>query len=220
MSPINREPLRNQIRRELAGQLIRGTIEPGQRLNENRLTENLGVSRTPLREALIQLEFEGILDSEPGKGFQVRPMSVRELEELLRVGSELEALALRITPRVEDERVEELRDLDERRREELASGDPDEDRLVELDDRWHRTLVGGCENETLHELLRIVRNRLYRYVYLIETSSSEVEKALREHDDIVDALEAGAVESAEETLRRHWTRTGQVMERFAEQHEA
>lgn len=219
MTAINREPLRSQIRRELAAQLIRGDLEPGARLNEASLTENLGVSRTPLREALIQLEFEGILSSEPGKGFQVRPMSGRELNELLTIGAELEALALRTASPFEEDRIEQLRDLDHRRRKELETSALDEDRLVELDDRWHHTLVGGSENETLQELLRIVRNRLYRYVYLIETSTSEVEKALREHDRIVDALEKRDLDTAVETLRRHWSRTGQVMEHFAGQHE-
>lgn len=210
MVQIDRLPLRDKIRQELTEQLLRGELEPGRRLNETSLTESLGVSRTPLREALIQLEYEGMVASEPNKGFRVRPMSRSELTDLLKVGIELETLGLRATSRFTDDRLEELCELDDRRRELLKDG-YDEDRLVELDDRWHRTLIGGCQNEVLNELLRIVRNRLYRYIYLMETSRDEVEKAISEHDEIIEALEDDDVESATGLLRRHWTRTVGVM---------
>lgn len=204
MSLITREPLRTEIRRLLVEQLIHGEIEPGSQINESRLTDELGVSRTPLREALLQLAFEGFLDAVPGKGFQVRPLTARELRELFTVGVTLETLALRQSGGVSDERLEELGQINDRRAELLAAG-ADRDRLVELDDRWHRRLVSSCDNQQLLELLRLVRNRMYRYLYAFEGQPDEVEAAILEHEEIQQALAEGDLDRAVETLRRHWT---------------
>ncbi|HEY1176094.1 MAG TPA: GntR family transcriptional regulator, partial [Phytomonospora sp.] len=80
--PIERRPLRDQIKREVLGRLRRGDFPAGQNINEGRLAGELGVSRTPLREALIALEIEGLIESQPGKGFRFAPVSPREYQEL------------------------------------------------------------------------------------------------------------------------------------------
>lgn len=204
MSLITREPLRTEIRRHLIEQLILGEIEPGSQINESGLTEELGVSRTPLREALLQLAFEGFLEAVPGKGFQVRPLTARELRELFTVGVTLETLALRQSGGLSAEQIEELGEINDRRAELLAAG-ADQDRLVQLDDRWHRLLVSNCDNEQLLEFLRLVRNRMYRYLYAFEGQPEEVEGAIRDHEEIQRALAEDDLDRAVETLRRHWT---------------
>lgn len=210
MTLITRTPLRTDIRRHLVEQLILGEIEPGSQINESRLTDQLGVSRTPLREALLQLAFEGFVDAVPGKGFQVRPLTSRELRELFTVGVTLETLALRQSGGVSDDDVAELRELNERRAELLASG-TDRDRLVELDDRWHRLLVSNCDNEQLLEFLRLVRNRMYRYLYAFEGQSEEVESAIDDHVAIQDALAKNDLDGAVEALRRHWNDSESIL---------
>lgn len=207
MAVISRQPLRSQIRSHLVERLLSGDLEPGSQLNETQLTEELGVSRTPLREALLQLEFEGLLRSTPGKGFSVAPLDETEMVELFDVGIELESLALRMGGGVGDEQLQELRDINARRRR-ILHDDGDRDELVRLDDRWHRTLASGCDNDQLLELLRLVRNRLYRYVYAFEGQKGEVEEAIRDHEQVADALEEGDLERAVRMLREHW-RTGE-----------
>lgn len=203
MAVIPRQLLRGQIRSHLVERLLEGDLEPGSQLNESELAEELGVSRTPLREALLQLKFEGLLRSEPGKGFSVAPLESEEMEDLFSLGAELESLAIRSSDPLGADAIAELRRINAERAE-LLRRDGDRDQLVRLDDRWHRLLVSECSNGQLREFLRLVRNRLYRYVYHFSGERSEVEAAVGEHESIADALEDGDVEAAAERLREHW----------------
>lgn len=203
MSPISREPLRTEVRRLIIERLIVGEIEPGSQVNESQLTEELGVSRTPLREALLKLAFEGFLDTVPGKGFQVRPLTARELRELFTVGVTLETMALRQAGGVTPEQLDELREITDRRAELLAAG-AGRDRLVQLDDRWHRLLVSNCENEQLLHFLQLARNRMYRYLYAFDAERDQVEAASRDRREIHQALAEGNLDRAVASLKRHW----------------
>lgn len=92
--PIENRPLREQVKEELIKRLGRGTIATNSPINEGQLATELGVSRTPLREALITLEREGVITSERGKGFRFTPLSAREFRDLSAIVATLEALAL------------------------------------------------------------------------------------------------------------------------------
>lgn len=216
MAVISRQPLRSQIRSYLVEQLLSGELEPGSQLNESELTKELGVSRTPLREALLQLEFEGLLGSTPGKGFSVAPLEKKEVVELFEVGIELETLALQLSGGVNKEQLDRLRSIN-RQRAQVLRDRGDRDDLVVLDDRWHRLLIANCENEQLRELLRLVRNRLYRYIFAFEGQTGEVEKAIRDHERIMDALEQDDLNGAMELLREHWRDGEKTMRRLMEE---
>src|SRR5262245_11264637 len=94
LMPIERRPLREQIREELLRRLDRGDFTAGTDVNEATLAVELGVSRTPLREALITLAGEGVLESNQGRGFSFAPVSRKEFRELCEIVAALEALAL------------------------------------------------------------------------------------------------------------------------------
>src|SRR6478736_6582093 len=95
---IERKNLRSQVREELLARMRAGEVQPGEGINEVQLAGELGVSRTPLREALIALESEGQIESENGKGFRFVPLSKREFQELAPIMAALEGLALELTP--------------------------------------------------------------------------------------------------------------------------
>lgn len=213
MSVISRQPLRSQIRSHLVERLLGGDLEPGSQLNESQLTEELGVSRTPLREALLQLEFEGLLRSTPGKGFSVAPLERDEMEHLFDLGVELESLAIRMAGGADEGTLERMREINEERAGVLRDGG-ERDELVALDDRWHRLLVSGCDNDQLQEMLRLVRNRLYRYVYAFEGHQGEVEEAVRDHEEIMEALEEGDTDRAVARLQHHWEAGQEAMRRL------
>ena len=95
---IERRNLRSQVRSELLDRMRTGLAKPGESINEVQLAAELGVSRTPLREALIALESEGQITSENGKGFRFVPLSASEFEDLAPVMAALESLALELSP--------------------------------------------------------------------------------------------------------------------------
>lgn len=202
MSLISRKPLRSQIRSHLVERLLGGDLEPGTQINESQLTGELGVSRTPLREALLQLEFEGLLESHPGKGFCVSPLDPEELEELFDVGIELEMLGILMGGGVSDEVLAKMEEI-QRQREEIARNGGARDAHIRLDNQWHRLLVSSFENRQFQQLVRLVRNRLYRYVYAFQGDLGGVQKALRDHEQIMDALREGDLPRAAELLGEH-----------------
>lgn len=199
--PITREPLRTAVRRVLLDRLMSGELEPGSNINEGDLCEELGVSRTPLRQALLTLEFEGFVDSEQGKGFWVVPLTREAATELYSLVGALEALALEWSPRLEQNALDELEYVNRQR----AKLDTDEvDRRIELDNRWHSLLIGGCPNGQLLKVLGLLKNRLYRYEHAIARGIKRAPQSTAEHEAIHQAVVAGELDRATALLEQHW----------------
>lgn len=198
---IPREPLRVAVRRVLIERLLSGELEPGSDINEKELCEDLGVSRTPVRQALLHLEFEGFLDSQQGKGFSVLPLRAGVAAELYPLVGALEALALRWSAPLTEEVGRALNALNQRR----AALDRDQyEERIELDDQWHDLLLSGCENRQLLGVLRLLKNRLYRYEHAIAEGTDRLGDSTSEHRAIQGAFEAGETEKAAHLLQEHW----------------
>lgn len=201
--PIARTPLREEVRRRLLAQLFDGTLPAGERINERRVAEALGVSRTPVREALMALEQEGFVESRPARGFAPSPLSARDVREVYPMVAALEALAVRSTePAVLASRLDALDAL----ADELAAGG-DARRVQQLDDRWHERLVSGCGNDrllrTLDGLKRVVRR--YELAWLGERDRVDLSTA--QHHAIVAALRAGDLDDATALIELNWRAT-------------
>ncbi|MFI6793325.1 GntR family transcriptional regulator [Nonomuraea sp. NPDC050383] len=199
--PIDRRPLREQIREELLGRLDRGDFAAGTDINEVALAAELGVSRTPLREALITLAGEGVLESNQGRGFRFAPMSRKEFRELCEIVAGLEALALdRSDPAYLREIAPELL--------RLARDFPDriaEQHVIERhDDEWHDLLVSGCRNERLIDLITSVKAGLRRYAHLLAGDDTPLEREAAEHCRVAELLMAGDRAAAVQALHDNW----------------
>ncbi len=203
MSVIRRDPLRNQVRTMLLEWLLNGELEPGSSISEPELANRLGVSRTPLREALLKLEIEGLLRSEPGKGFTVRPLTPDTAEDLYQLAGILEVEALKDGGIPPEEAIEELEECDRRRTFNVEDHDPID--AIRFDQKWHELLVSKCTNEELLETLRMLKNRLYRYEYIFADDFARLgTRGLEHHGEITDALRDGDLETALAVLRDHW----------------
>lgn len=203
MALIERRLLRTEVRRWVMERVFAGDMEPGSQIVERELAAHLGVSRTPLREALLQLECEGFLSAEPGKGYTVRELIDSEASDLFDLGTLLEPLALRMAGIPDKQTLARLEAVNEER---AALIDDLENRalMIELDDRWHRLLVSGCPNDQLLDIVRLVRNRMYRYVCFFSTKRENLESAIAEHRRILALLRSGDLDEAVEALREHW----------------
>jgi len=214
-SPITREPVRDAVRRVLLDRLLARELAPGERLNESRLASEFGISRTPLREALLQLASDGLVESRPGRGFFVAGMDPATAHDLYILVGELEVLGLRRIGRPSDETLGTLRDLDARRAR--RPEDYDGALAVDLDMEWHQELLSSCPNRPLLDLLEVCRRRLYRYVYVHAADFGLVgTTGLEQHGRILDELEDGQVDRAAERLRRHWEYAADVVLRRLE----
>jgi DNA-binding GntR family transcriptional regulator len=199
---IQRFSLRDQVREELIGWLADGRLAPGQRLEEERLSQALGVSRTPLREALASLAREGLVDVLTHRGFRVPALSAERVRDLYPVIGSLEGLALRLSgPRVR-EIASELESLNER----LALPHLTPRQRADLDRRWHELLASRSPNRELATLLERTRSRLRPYAGAWDRGAPEIETSRSEHGEIARLLGEGNVDEAAEAVLRHWVR--------------
>jgi DNA-binding GntR family transcriptional regulator len=193
------EPLRAKLRRTLLDRILHGQLSPGTRIKEVKVAAELKVSRTPLREALLQLERDGFVRSDRDRGFSVEPISPREIRELYPMLWTLEELALKLCgPRV----ALAIPELSRINKALQRSREPK--RALLLDSRWHETLLESCPNRKLHETLASLRLAVRRYelVYMREVTLIAI--SVRQHLEIIEALKADKMELALNKLEENW----------------
>jgi len=197
---LNRPPLREQIREIVRDWLISGELAPGSDLNERELAEELGASRTPVREALLLLALEGFVSLSPYRGYFVAPLTREEAHQLYPLIGDLERFALLRGGLPGPEARARMDDIDSQRR-----GVRDPARLIELDRAWHDALLSASdEDAVLHEELARVKNRVTRYEQAFQREPADVKQAMDEHTGILEALDEGELETAAERLEAHW----------------
>ena len=178
--------------------ILEGAVPPGARINEVHLAAALGVSRTPLREALTALVAEGAVTAVPRLGFHVCPLTAEEVEHLNPMRAILDPAALRLSGIPPARKIGQLTALNRRF---AAAKDPLE--AVRLDDRWHLELIAGCSNPILLGFIEQMIWRTRRYELALMKARPNVERATGDHEEILAALEGGDLERACDALRRN-----------------
>jgi len=197
-----------RVQSQLRTLLIEHHLEPGARLVEAQLCAELGVSRTPVREALFVLEREGFVKSDPARGFTVRHLNSQEVRELYPIIWTLETLALKLT----EERLKTSLPALKSANKQFLSNRNNPEKSVYLDTRFHEALTSECRNKHLLEQLQNLRALVMRYEFAYMNESSWREESAQQHAQIIDAIENSKLQSAIALLEANW-RTG--MERIA-----
>jgi DNA-binding GntR family transcriptional regulator len=195
-----RRPLRDDVHRELCDRISRGVFPPGMRLRDAALAQELGVSRTPVREALLRLVADGLVEADLGRGFTVRPLTAEETGHLGELLSTLECLALRGIDVFPDARLDQLDDLNGQ----IDEFKDDAERALALNDEWHFLLLDGCRNSHLRTMIGTARDACRRYVHAYMRDRGRVEHATHQHAAIVQHLRMGEKSAAEAALAGHW----------------
>lgn len=180
---IARDTIADALVASLRKMIMDGRLEAGARINEVHLAQALGVSRTPLREALGRLAQEGALTSVPRIGWSVRPLTLEEFEQIYPIRPLLDPEALRLAGLPMPQRIEELRVIDariERARQTEAA--------IALDDAWHLALIADCPNKILIELIGQFTRRTRRYEMALMSERRNVLGASFDHKAILAAL--------------------------------
>lgn len=183
------KPLRDRIVASIRDSIIAGKIKPGERLLEPDVAKMLGVSRTPLREAFLQLEAEDFVRVTPRRGAVVSELSVKDAEEIYVVKSALESLAARLASALmTDEIVDKLVSVNDQMEKKAKAKEPDYRALLDLNSMFHRIIVETTKNEKLMQIVNHLRNQTLRYNFIYLSVLSHLEESIEEHRQIIDAL--------------------------------
>lgn len=196
--PLSRANVSEQVAAAVRAMIVDGRLAEGERINEVRLSESLGVSRTPLREALSRLAAEGAIASAPGLGYRVRPLTLEELEQLYDIRPILDPEGLRRAGLPDARRLRRLEQLNR-----AFAGERDAEAAIALDDQWHLELVGACPNKVLIEMIQHIMLRTRRYELALMRETANVERATGDHDLILAALGKGDLEGACAALKQN-----------------
>lgn len=199
---ITRAPLRDEVYRQLLERISRGDLPPGGRVKDSAMASQLGVSRTPVREALLRLAREGVLEADMGRGFRIPPLDPAEMRETGAIIASLEGLALEMSGEVPAERLAELSKIDL----ELAATRGNPDRCIDLDHQWHRTLLQGCPNARLLSLIATLWQVPRRYMRAYLRHAGRVSLSTQHHARIIEALRRNDRETAGRRFSHHWQR--------------
>jgi DNA-binding GntR family transcriptional regulator len=199
---IKRLNLRDEVREALLEWLAAGRLAPGQRLEEERLSQALGVSRTPLREALASLAQEGLVESVPRRGFRVPRLSAERVRDLYPLIGSLEGLALRLSGPGAMTLAAGLEELNGR----LALPHLTARQRADADRRWHEHLASRNPNREVAVLLERCRHRVRPYADSWARSPLDLEASRAEHAEIAGLVGAGRLDEAAEAVLRHWVR--------------
>lgn len=197
---LRRESLRQRIHDSLVHRILTGYLAPGSRVNESMLSRSLGVSQTPVREALLVLVGQGFLVSEPARGFFVRGFSEGEVRNLYPVLAELEVMALRGAGPPPTERLDRMERINDR----FAGMTEQPDAAILQDNRFHTLLLAGCPNEYLLHLVDRSRQSTYRYEFAYMCERDHISASERQHRRIISTLREGRLDEALGHLRTNW----------------
>ena len=203
MEKNNKKPLREIIFKQLVDDILRGRINAGEKLLESELANKFDVSRTPIREALLQLEKEGYTEHVKNVGATVKKISSRKIKEIFEVIAVLEGEATEtaVTSKISPKELTYLKDL----QKEMVLSAEDRDYIAynRLNIRFHQFFLDRCGNETLSGIARDLRNKMYRLVSEGLSLPMNIEKYLKSHDQVLEAIASSNPELAHRLMKAH-----------------
>lgn len=201
----NHRPLREIVYEELKRQILIGEITPGTRMMEVELAEDMGVSRTPVREAIRKLEKEGLVTIEPRKGAYASNISIKDMVDVLEVRQGLEAMAAAIaSEKISDAQKEELQNAVDQYRAAVESEDVEE--IIKYDQKFHMLIVTYSDNKTLTQVFSTVQELVIRFRYIYYDDFNRYENMPNEHQEIEEAIMSGDSEKARIAADQHVAR--------------
>ena len=195
-------PLRDVVFNTLREAILKGDLKPGERLMELQLASKLGVSRTPIREAIRMLEQEGLAVTTPRKGAEVAKMTLKDMEDVLEIRDALDELAVRIAcQKISDEQLRELEDMKERFEKSTQTGNVK--KIAEADVTFHDVIYEATGNPKLVTLLNNLREQVYRYRVEYIKDPKNYPTLIAEHEAILESLKNRDVKNAVEAMHVH-----------------
>ncbi len=196
--------LRDKIAETIRNAIVEGKIKPGERLMEPEVAKLLGVSRTPLREAFLQLESEGFMVVTPRKGAVVSELSVKDAEDTYIIKSELEALAAKLSVlNADNNLIIQLENLNNLMQKTTDENKKDYKQFLTFNAEFHKILTEACGNEKLIRYINLLRKQTLRYNFIYLSILSHFNQSIEEHKEIIEAIRLKNVSAVEQLVRNH-----------------
>lgn len=204
------KPLRELVCENLRDAINKGVLSPGERLMEIQIAEEMGVSRTPVREAIRKLELEGFVVMIPRKGTYVANISIKDINEVYEIRTALDILAGGLAAeRINDEEIEEMRQLlvlTEKYIEEKNLN-----KIIEIDSKFHDVLYTASRNERLVNIINNLREQITSIRGQSMNYPGRLADTLNEHREIVESIATRDIDRAQEAVRVHLENAEQTL---------
>ena len=202
MEPFRQHSLRTWVRDYIREGILNGRYKPGDSLTETKLSKEMGVSRTPIREAMRQLELEGLVTCIPNRGVFVTGITEQDVDDIYTIRSMIEGLAVRwAVERIDEEGLKKLEEIVELM--EYYTGRGDMEQVTKLDTQFHDVIYDACRSRILKQTL----GNLMRNIHRVRLGSLKIpnraQKSLLEHREILNAFLAHDPYKAEKLMIEH-----------------
>ncbi|HWR38822.1 MAG TPA: GntR family transcriptional regulator [Patescibacteria group bacterium] len=196
------KPLRDVVSETLREAIISGVLKPGERLMEIQLAEELGVSRTPVRESIRKLELEGFVVMVPRRGTYVADLSIKDINEVFEIRTALDVLAAGLAAeRITEEELEQMERLLVQIGEHMDDGDME--KIIETDSLFHDILYKATRNDRLFGIISNLREQFTRFRSISMKYPGRIVKTVEEHRQLVEAIGSRNPELAQQIAREH-----------------
>lgn len=211
--PVNLDsykPLRELVLEAIREAIVTGILKPRERLMEIQLAEELGVSRTPIREALRKLELEGFIVMVPRKGAYVADISIKDIADVFEIRAALEGLAAGLAAeRITDEELEYMERCLAEKAEAIKTSNME--KLIEADTNFHEAIYKASRNERLYTIISNLREQIQRFRSTSLAVPGRMKLSLDEHRTIVEAIESRDVVLARQVAQEHIENAENIM---------
>lgn len=214
----NKKSLVEHAYDEVKQRILDNIYHPGYQTLEHEIAEELGVSRTPVREALIRLQHEGLVELIPRRGMRVVPIVPTDMQEIYEVLTSLESMAAELLARKEPDAalLEPMRTATNDM--EVALREDDLDAWAEADERYHRSLIDLCGNRRLAQMANAVRDQGHRARMVTLRLRDKPVASINEHQQVLEAIEEGDWQRARDVHYQHRKRASEELTRILEKY--
>ncbi len=208
--------LREQVYKSLKASMLNGVLPPNKRLIEEKLAEEMGTSRTPVREAIQKLEKEGLIHKLPKGGFAVSTITDEDIEEVFGIRSVLEGYAGYLaTSRATNDDIRSLEETVQQEEECLRRKDTEE--IIRLNTEFHDRLYKVAKSSKLYSIINDLRDYIYRYRIIIFRYEGMAEISIKDHKDMIGLMKAKNARQVEKLVRKHIIRGGDLVKKKMKQ---
>ncbi|UCE42819.1 MAG: GntR family transcriptional regulator [Candidatus Aminicenantes bacterium] len=202
---LNVKSLKEQVYEYLQDQLAKGELRPGSSINMDETSQRLGVSRTPLRDALLQLEMEGFVSILPRRGVVVNQLTLKDIKNYYEIIGALESIALLANfDRVKETQIQKMHTLNTEMKQAIEKDDFNLYYQINL--QFHNIFLDLCKNKNLVQIVKTLKKRLYDFPRQEGFVKQWEQASIHEHLELVKLIEEGKKERAANYIRDvHWS---------------